>query len=70
MNLFGFTVEVLFLVREGKTLAYTWHYSKDKAREHIPCHILVINKRTLMGFYPLGVEVKKAILKMEVVNWR
>ena len=156
MNLFGFEVEVLFLVKDGKALAYAWHYSKEKARKHmhriceyhnlkgsiseskelenwlseklrsvvirgekftlpefeyrnrrvyeriteipkgkvatysdiakmsgvkyvemlvalmrnpfqilIPCHRLVTKKGTLMGFYPLGKEVKEALLKIE-----
>ncbi len=160
MNLFGFEVEILFLVGDGKALAYAWHYSKEKARKHlnkiceyhnlrgeaveskeledwlseklksvvikgekfilpefeyrnrrvyekiteipkgkvvtyseiakmsgvkyvemlmalmrnpfqilIPCHRLVTKKGTLMGFYPLGKEVKETLLKIEGAKW-
>ncbi len=33
----------------------------------VPCHRLVTQKGTLMGFYPLGIEVKKTLLKIEGV---
>lgn len=33
----------------------------------IPCHRLLTNKRTLFGFYPLGVEVKRKLLEIEGV---
>lgn len=31
----------------------------------IPCHRLITNKGTLMGFYPLGVAFKKKLLELE-----
>ncbi|MDK2383537.1 MAG: methylated-DNA--[protein]-cysteine S-methyltransferase [Candidatus Korarchaeota archaeon] len=31
----------------------------------IPCHRLLTKKGTLMGFYPLGVEVKRRLLELE-----
>ena len=31
----------------------------------IPCHRLLTKRGTLMGFYPLGKEVKKRLLEME-----
>ena len=31
----------------------------------IPCHRLITKKGTLMGFYPLGKEVKKRLLELE-----
>jgi len=31
----------------------------------IPCHRLVTNKGTLMGFYPLGLKVKRRLLELE-----
>jgi len=34
----------------------------------IPCHRLLTRRGTLMGFYPLGKEVKKRLLEMEGVN--
>lgn len=33
----------------------------------IPCHRLLTKKGTLMGFHPLGIEVKKKLLEMEGV---
>jgi len=32
----------------------------------IPCHRLLTKRGTLMGFYPLGKEVKKQLLEMEM----
>ena len=160
MDLFGFDVEVVFLVVDGRVIAYAWHRSEDKARKHlnkireyhnlkgeaqqseeledwleerlkgvvisgekftlpeveyrnrmvyekiteiphgetatyseiakqsgvkfvemlvalmrnplqilIPCHRLLTKKGTLMGFYPLGVEIKEALLKIEGTKW-
>ena len=34
----------------------------------IPCHRLLTQKGTLMGFYPLGKGVKKRLLEMEGIN--
>ena len=34
MNIFGFRVEVVFLKRK-EVLAYAWHYSEEKARNHL-----------------------------------
>lgn len=34
----------------------------------IPCHRLITNKGSLMGFYPLGIELKKKLLEMEGVK--
>ena len=34
----------------------------------IPCHRLLTKRNTLMGFYPLGVEVKKKLLEIEGAN--
>ena len=31
----------------------------------IPCHRLLTKKKTLMGFYPLGVDVKRRLLSIE-----
>jgi len=31
----------------------------------IPCHRLLTKRRTLMGFYPLGIEVKRKLLRIE-----
>lgn len=31
----------------------------------IPCHRIITKKRTLMGFYPLGKEVKRGLLQIE-----
>ncbi len=31
----------------------------------IPCHRLITRRGTLMGFYPLGVEVKRTLLQIE-----
>jgi len=33
-----------------------------------PCHRLVTKKNTLMGFYPLGLEVKRRVLEIEGVK--
>jgi len=159
MNLFGFEVNVVFLVGKETILAYSWHYNEEKARQvlrkiaefhkiegevlkslHlekwlknevdrivlkgeqfkmpdfeyrnrivyeniinipagktetyaaiarksnvkfpellitlmrnpfqilIPCHRLVTKRGTLMGFYPLGKNVKKKILEVEGVR--
>jgi len=161
MNLFGTKLEAVFLVKGEEVLAYAWHYSKDKALQHlqkireyhnlrgevvysrelegwleeevervvvngekfslpefeyknrevyevivqiprgktaryseiarlsgvkftqllvalmrnplqvlIPCHRLVTKDGTLMGFYPLGVEVKRKLLEIEDVKWQ
>jgi len=34
----------------------------------IPCHRLLTKKGTLMGFYPLGIEVKKKLLEIEGIK--
>jgi len=34
----------------------------------VPCHRLVTKKGTLMGFYPLGVAVKRRLLELEGVR--
>lgn len=159
MNLFGYKVDVFFLVNEGEVIAYAWNFRGEKALEHIyrikdfhslpgeitysialehwleketeavvlkgkrfklpevdyknrkiyevlteltkgetityselakrsgfkyqevlstllknplqvliPCHRLLTRKGTLMGFYPLGVEVKKSLLELEGVK--
>ncbi len=159
MDLFGFEVNVLFLVQDNVVVAYGWHFNKDKARKHlgkikeyhalggriikseslevwleerlrgvviggekfnlpdidytnrkvyeriieiprgkmatyseiarlsgvrftemlvtltrnpfqvlIPCHRLLTNKGTLMGFYPLGTRVKRKLLELEGVS--
>ena len=31
----------------------------------IPCHRLITRKGTLMGFYPLGIQVKETLLRIE-----
>jgi len=158
-NLFGFNVEVVFMVSDYQILAYAWHYTKEKAREHmekimefhslkgkvvesedlenwlreklkevvisgkifklpqfnyknrrvyeelikipkgktityselaklsrvkyqevlitlmrnpfqilIPCHRLLTKKGSLMGFYPLGIDVKKKLLEIEGIK--
>ena len=41
---------------------------RNSLRVLIPCHRLLTRRGTLMGFYPLGKEVKKRLLKMEGVN--
>ncbi len=159
MEIFGFRVEVIFLLSKNEILAYAWHHTKEKALKHmnkiidfhdlngeimaskemeiwlerwldavvlqgkkfklpkfeyknkeiyealldipkgktikysevartsgfkfsdvlvtlmrnpfqilIPCHRLITNKGSLMGFYPLGVELKKKLLEMEGVK--
>ena len=159
MDLYGFTVNVVFLVNEGNVIAYSWHFSRAKAFKQlkkimeyhmlsgeiiespelenwlkkeisrvveeglkcrlpsisyrnrivyevineiprgrtitysdvarkagikyselllallrnplqilIPCHRLLTKTGKLMGFYPLGVEVKKKLLKIEGVK--
>ncbi len=161
MNLFGSSVEVVFLTKNGRVIAYAWHHSKEKARSHlkkiceyhgligevveskalegwleeqlknvvldgekfslpdveyrnkivyeklleiqwgetatyseiarqsgvqyvemlgalmrnplqilIPCHRLLTRKGTLMGFYPLGIEVKATLLQIEGAKWQ
>jgi len=35
MNLFGFEIKVVFLVSDEEILAYSWHYTEDKARRHM-----------------------------------
>ena len=35
MNLFGYKVDVFFLIREGKVLAYAWNFRGEKALEHL-----------------------------------
>jgi len=160
MNIFGFKVYVIFLISKDKLLAYSWHYTKEKAMKHmekiiefhklegrivksekyekwlekklkevviegkgfelpafnyrnrkvyeelikipkgstityselsklskvkypevlttlmrnpfqilIPCHRLLTKKKTLMGFYPLGKEVKKKLLEIEEIKY-
>jgi len=34
----------------------------------IPCHRLLTKKGALMGFYPLGIEVKKKLLEIEGIK--
>ncbi len=34
----------------------------------VPCHRLLTRKRTLMGFYPLGKDVKRRLLEVEGVR--
>ncbi len=34
----------------------------------IPCHRLLTNKGTLMGFYPLGIQVKRKLLEIEGIR--
>ena len=160
MDLFGFNVELVFLIDKNTVLAYAWHYDEKKALLHlnkikkyhglegkirkseeleewlrgkleeivihgeefdmpdigyrnkrvyeniiriprgetstyakiarksevkftellvalmrnpfqilIPCHRLLTNKGTLLGFYPLGREVKKKLLEIEGAKW-
>ncbi len=159
MNLFGFEVDVLFLVQNNVVVAYGWHFDKDKSRKHlekikeyhalegriiesesletwleerlrgvviegekfnlpdigytnrkvyeriieiprgkvatyseiarlsgvrftevlvtlmrnpfqvlIPCHRLLTNKGSLMGFYPLRTRVKRKLLELEEIS--
>ncbi len=35
MNLFGFEVEVLFLITDSKIVAYAWHYDVERAKKHL-----------------------------------
>jgi len=35
MNLFGFEIKVVFLVSDEDILAFSWHYTEDKARRHM-----------------------------------
>ncbi len=74
----------LIKVPHGKTITYGELSRRAGIRYHemlvalmrnplqvlIPCHRLLTRKETLMGFYPLGKEVKKRLLEMEGVNLR
>ncbi len=35
MDLFGFRVEVVFLLAGGRPLTYAWHYTRDRALKHL-----------------------------------
>ena len=35
MDLFGFKVDVIFLISEEKLLAYSWHYTRENAIKHM-----------------------------------
>lgn len=156
INLFGYRVNVVFIAKQDEVFGYAWHYSREKAFQHlskimeyhgldgeikedkgledwlqekldevvvrgkafelpefnyrnrgvyeeimkipkgktatyseiarksgvrygellsclmknpfqilIPCHRLVTKRRTLMGFYPLGVDLKRKLLCIE-----
>jgi len=65
--------EVLTKIPKGKTMTYSELANKlgvkytevlitlmrNPFQVLIPCHRLLTKKKTLMGFYPLGKEVKK-----------
>ena len=51
MDLYGFEVEVIFLVSDNKILAYSWHYDGKKALRHL---------KKIMEFHDLDGEVKKS----------
>ena len=57
MNLFGFNVKVIFLLYGGKILAYSWHFTREKAIKHM---------HKIMDFHSLGGEIKSSG-KLE--NW-
>jgi len=72
----------LIKVPHGETITYGELSKRAGTRYHevlialmrnplqvlIPCHRLLTKKGTLMGFYPLGKEVKKRLLEMEGVH--
>ncbi|RLI79490.1 hypothetical protein DRP05_03830 [Archaeoglobales archaeon] len=55
MNLFGFNVEVVFLVSNGDVLAYVWHYTRERAFNHM---------QKIVEYHGIGGEWKKS-LKLE-----
>jgi len=69
-------------VPKGKTLTYSELARKSKTKYHemlvtllrnpfqvlIPCHRLLTNKGGLMGFYPLGKDVKRRLLEIEGIE--
>ena len=57
MNLYGFEIEVVFLVHGGEILAYAWHYDPKKAFRHL---------KKIMTFHNLKGKTKTSI---ELENW-
>ena len=51
MDLYGFNVEVLFLVHDNEILAYSWHYDEKKALRHL---------KKITDFHKLNGEIKKS----------
>ncbi len=74
--------EVLIKIPKGKTMTYSElaiqsgvKYAevlitlmRNPFQVLIPCHRLLTKKGTLMGFYPLGKEVKKRLLEIEGIR--
>ena len=35
MDLYGFKIDVFFLIHNGEILAYAWHYDEERALKHM-----------------------------------
>ena len=52
MDLYGFEVEVVFLIHNDEVLAYAWHYDERRALKHL---------KKIMEYHNLKGKIKKSI---------